>query len=164
MAVKTDAWHHRSDAITSGAAFVGISIALIGGKGYESADDFAALVAAGIIAFNAVMLLRPAVAELLDAAPPKEFEQDVRRSASGVPGVLGLDKCIVRKVGFDLYVDLHIRVKGEMTVRDGHRIAHEVKDAVRAHNSRVRDVAIHVEPATAAELAGAAAGDEFLMG
>src|SRR5439155_15513899 len=75
-AVKTDAWHHRSDAITSGAAFVGISIALIGGKGYESADDFAALVAAGIIAFNAVMLLRPAVAELLDAAPPKEFEED----------------------------------------------------------------------------------------
>jgi cation diffusion facilitator family transporter len=163
-AVKTDAWHHRSDAITSGAAFVGISIALIGGKGYESADDFAALVAAGIIAMNAALLLRPAVGELLDAAPPKEFADDVRRSAAAVPGVLGLDKCIVRKVGFDLYVDLHIRVHGDMTVREGHRIAHDVKDAVRANNSRVRDVAIHVEPATAAELAGAAAGDEFIMG
>jgi cation diffusion facilitator family transporter len=162
-AVKTDAWHHRSDAITSGAAFVGISIALIGGKGYESADDFAALVAAGIIAINAALLLRPAVHELLDAAPPKEFEEDVRRSAAAVSGVLGLDKCIVRKVGFDLYVDLHIRVHGDKTVREGHRIAHDVKDAVRANNVRVRDVAVHVEPATAAELAGASAGDEFIL-
>ncbi len=154
-AVKTDAWHHRSDAITSGAAFVGILIALVGGNGYESADDFAALVAAGIIAINAALLLRPAVGELLDTAPPKEFAEDVRRSAAAVPGVLGLDKCIVRKVGFDLYVDLHIRVRGDMTVREGHGIAHDVKDAVRAHNSRVRDVAVHVEPATAEELAGA---------
>jgi cation diffusion facilitator family transporter len=87
-AVKTDAWHHRSDAITSAAAFVGISIALVGGPGYESADDFAALLAAGIIALNAVMLLRPAVGELLDAAPPKEFNDEVRRAAAGVAGVL----------------------------------------------------------------------------
>lgn len=150
-AVKTDAWHHRSDAITSGAAFVGIAIALIGGPGYESADDFAALLAAGVIAFNAVMLLKPAVAELLDAAPPKEIEDEVRAAASRVQGVLGLDKCIVRKVGLDLYVDLHVRVRGELTVREGHRIAHDVKDAVRAENARVRDVIIHVEPATAEE-------------
>jgi cation diffusion facilitator family transporter len=154
-AVKTDAWHHRSDAITSAAAFVGISIALIGGPGYEGADDFAALLAAGIIAFNAVHLLRPALAELLDAAPPKELADDVRRAAAGVSGVLGLDKCVVRKVGFDLYVDLHVRVHGNLTVHDGHRIAHDVKDAIRAANPRVRDVTIHVEPATAEEEAGA---------
>ena len=149
-AMKTDAWHHRSDAITSGAAFVGISI------------DFAALLAAGVIAFNAVHLMRPALGELLDAAPPKEFEEDVRRAAAGVPGVLGLDKCVVRKVGFDLYVDLHVRVRGTLTVHDGHRIAHDVKDAVRAHNARVRDVAIHVEPATAEEEAGFR-GEEFII-
>src|SRR5687768_7104121 len=101
-AVRADAWHHRSDAITSAAASVGISIALLGGPGYESADDFAALVAAGIIAFNAVSLLRPAVSELLDAAPPKELEDQVRTAAAAVTGVLGLDKCIVRKVGLDL--------------------------------------------------------------
>jgi cation diffusion facilitator family transporter len=151
-AVKTDAWHHRSDAITSAAAFVGISIALVGGPGYESADDFAALLAAGIIALNAVMLMRPAVAELLDAAPPKEFNDEVRRAAAAVPGVLGLDKCIVRKVGFDLYVDLHIHVRGDLPVVEGHRIAHDVKDAIRASNPRVRDVAIHVEPATSGEM------------
>lgn len=155
-AVKTDAWHHRSDAITSGAAFIGISIALIGGPGYEAADDFAALLAAGIIAFNAVHLMRPALAELLDAAPPKELADNVRRAAGGVAGVLGLDKCVVRKVGFDLYVDLHVRVHGRLTVHAGHRVAHDVKDAIRAHNARVRDVAVHIEPATAEEEAGAA--------
>jgi cation diffusion facilitator family transporter len=146
-AVKADAWHHRSDAITSAAAFVGISIALIGGPGYESADDFAALLAAGIIAFNAVRLLRPAVSELLDAAPPKELEHEVREIASKVPDVMGLHKCIVRKLGLDLYVDLQIYVRADLTVREGHRIAHEVKDMIRAHNARVRDVTVHVEPA-----------------
>lgn len=159
-AVKADAWHHRSDAITSAAAFVGISIALIGGPGYESADDFAALLAAGIIAFNAVMLMKPAVAELLDTAPPKEIEEQVRHAAAKVVGVLGLDKCIARKVGLDLYVDLHIRVHGQLTVHEGHRIAHEVKDAVRAENARVRDVIIHVEPATAEEERSAS---EFIL-
>ena len=154
-AIKADAWHHRSDAITSAAAFVGISIALIGGPGYESADDFAALLAAGIIAFNAVRLLRPAVSELLDAAPPKELEEQVREAAAAVPGVRGLDKCIVRKHGLDLYVDLHVYVAGDLPVREGHRIAHEVKDAVRARNSRVRDVTIHVEPA--------GEGDDFIL-
>lgn len=148
MAIRADAWHHRSDAITSAAAFVGISIALLGGKGYESADDFGALVAAGIIAFNAIHLLRPAVAELLDAAPPKEIEEDVRSASLTVPGVLGLDKCIVRKLGLDLYVDLQIYVRGDMPVREGHRIAHLVKDAVRRQNPRVQDVTIHVEPAS----------------
>jgi cation diffusion facilitator family transporter len=146
-AIRADAWHHRSDAITSGAAFVGISIALIGGPGYESADDFAALLAAGIIAFNAVRLLRPAVSELLDAAPPKELEDQVREIASKVAGVAGTHKCIVRKVGLDLYVDLQIYVGADLTVREGHRIAHDVKDMIRAHNPRVRDVTVHVEPA-----------------
>jgi cation diffusion facilitator family transporter len=159
-AVKADAWHHRSDAITSAAAFLGIGIALIGGPGYESADDFAALLAAGIIAFNAVSLLRPAVGELLDAAPPKELEEEVRTAAAGVSGVLGLDKCTVRKVGRILYVDLHVRVHGRLPVREGHRIAHDVKDAVRANNARVRDVTIHVEPATAEE---EQAGGGFIM-
>jgi divalent metal cation (Fe/Co/Zn/Cd) transporter len=97
---------------------------------------------------------------LLDAAPPQELEQEVRSAAAGVSGVLGLDKCTVRKVGFNLYADLHIRVKGDMPVREGHRIAHDVKDAVRAKNARVRDVTIHVEPATAQE---EQAGGDFIL-
>ena len=146
MAVKTDAWHHRSDAITSALAFVGISIALIGGPNYESADDFAALAAAFVIAFNGVRLARPAIAELTDVAPPLELNTDVKRLALSVPGVAALDKLFVRKMGFDYYVDLHIVVDRDLPVYEGHRIAHEVKDAIRDGLPRVAEVLIHVEP------------------
>jgi len=146
-AVKTDAWHHRSDALTSLAAFVGISLALIGGEGYESADDFAALFASCIIAVNGFRLFRPAIAEIMDAAPPADIEAGVRSTAAAVPGVASLDKCLVRKMGLEYYVDLHVVVDGGMPVREGHRIAHEVKDAVRRSNPKISDVLIHIEPA-----------------
>jgi len=146
-AVRTDAWHHRSDAITSGLAFIGISIALIGGKGWEAADDWAALLASGIIMFNAYLLLRPAVLELTDSAPGAEIGADVRKVALSAPGVLSLDKCFVRKMGFDYYVDLHVVVDRDMPVWRGHEIAHAVKDAVRAAHPEVADVLVHIEPA-----------------
>jgi|SRR5579862_8882819 len=145
-AVRADAWHHRSDAITSSLAFVGISIGLIGGKGYETADDWAALGAACILLFNAYRQLRPALAELTDAAPPGDIDSAVRRVARAVPGVAGLDKCFVRKMGFDLYVDLHVVVDGDIPVREGHRIAHLVKDAILASDSRIAEVLVHIEP------------------
>jgi cation diffusion facilitator family transporter len=145
-AVRADAWHHRSDAITSSLAFVGISIGLIGGKGYETADDWAALGASCIILYNAYRQLRPALAELTDAAPPGDIDSAVRRVASAVPGVAALEKCFVRKMGFDLYVDLHVVVDGDLPVREGHRIAHRVKDAILASDSRIAEVLVHVEP------------------
>ena len=145
-AVKTDAWHHRSDAITSAAAFVGISIALIGGDGYESADDFAALVAAGIIIFNAYKLLKPAVRDLMDHSPSERVEIQIRESAKKVIGVIALDKCKIRKMGFEYYVDLDIIVDGEISVRNGHQIAHDVKEVIRSYNPRVANVLIHIEP------------------
>ena len=145
-AVHADAWHHRSDAITSSLAFVGISIGLIGGKGYETADDWAALGAACILLYNAYRQVRPALAELTDAAPPGDIDSAVRRVASAVPGVAALEKCFVRKMGFDLYVDLHVVVDGELPVREGHRIAHLVKDAILASDSRIAEVLVHVEP------------------
>lgn len=145
-AVKTDAWHHRSDAVTSAAAFVGISIALLGGEGYESADDWAALFASVIIVYNAYRLFRPALNEVMDAAPPPEIERQVRSVALSVPGVLTLDKCFVRKMGLDYFVDLHVVVNGNLSVREGHRIGHEVKDAVCRAHPRIIDVLIHIEP------------------
>ncbi|HLD87088.1 MAG TPA: cation diffusion facilitator family transporter, partial [Candidatus Nanoarchaeia archaeon] len=145
-AVKTDAWHHRSDAITSAAVFIGISVALIGGQGYESADDIAALLASGIIVYNAYRLIRPAIAELMDEVPLESPEEEVRRVAMGVKGVVGLEKCYIRKVGFDYYIDLHVIVDGSISVRNGHRISHAVKDALRAQNPRIANVLIHIEP------------------
>ena len=146
-AVQTDAWHHRSDALTSAAAFVGISIALIGGEGWQSADDWAALFACSIIAANGYRLLFPALHEMMDTAPRGEIVALIQRAASSVPGVLEVEKCLVRKMGFSFYVDLHIGVAGGISVREGHDIAHLVKDAIKQSESRIADVLVHVEPA-----------------
>lgn len=146
QAVKADAYHHRSDAITSIAAFVGISIALVGGKGYEGADDWAALVASGLILYNAYGIIRPALAEIMDAAPSNEIVTKIRELAESVPQVRFTEKCFVRKMGFDFYVDIHIGVDGDLTVAEGHRIAHLVKDELLTSDLRVTDVLVHVEP------------------
>lgn len=146
-AVQTDAWHHRSDALTSIAAFVGISIALIGGKGWESADDWAALFACAVIAGNGVRLLKPAIYEIMDTAPRGDIVSIVERAAASVPGVLEVEKCFLRKMGLSFYADLHIGVNGDISVREGHRIAHEVKRAIQHAEPRIADVLVHVEPA-----------------
>jgi cation diffusion facilitator family transporter len=146
IAVKTDAWHHRSDALTSGFAFMGISIALLGGPGWEAADGWAAICAAFVILYNAWKQLRPAVREIADIAPDANTEARVRTIAVRVPGILGLDKCFVRKMGFNFYVDLHIVVKGEMTVREGHLLSHKVEDEIRTGLPQVVEVLVHVEP------------------
>lgn len=145
-AMEADAWHHRSDSLTSLAAFIGISIALWGGKGYEPADDWAALFAASVIAFNGVRLLRNAWREMMDAALPESITEDIREIARRVDGVAGIDMCRVRKSGLGLWVDIHVEVNGDMTVRDGHEIAHRVKDALLDSKHNVMDAVVHIEP------------------
>jgi cation diffusion facilitator family transporter len=156
LAVKGDAWHHRSDAITSVFAFLGISIALIGGPGWETADCWAALCAAVVILYNAWNQLRPAILELADIAPDPDNTTRVREIAARVPGVLGLDKCFVRKMGFSFYVDLHVIVSGERSVREGHRIAHLVEDSVLHGLPQITEVLVHVEPEEELEAKGIA--------
>ena len=146
-AVQTDAWHHRSDALTSAAAFIGISVALIGGSGWQSADDWAALFACAVIAGNGIRLLRPALYEIMDTAPGGKIVRSIRRAARSVPGVIEVEKCRVRKMGLDFYVDLHVGVKDSISVREGHEIAHQVKTAIQQNDSRVADVLVHIEPA-----------------
>lgn len=145
-AVKSDAWHHRSDAITSAAAFIGISISLIGGVGYEGADDWAALFASSVIVFNAYRILRPAVNEVMDAAPPAQVDDSIRQAAQQVEGVIALEKCFIRKMGFSYYVDLHVTVDGALSVRHGHDIARQVKQAIRTSHPNVAEVLVHIEP------------------
>jgi cation diffusion facilitator family transporter len=148
--VKSDAWHHRSDAITSAFAFVGIGIALLGGKGWESADDYAALVAAGIIGFNGLKLLRPALDELMDTSPTQDWREKITTLAAATPEVIRVEKCIVRKVGMNYFADMHLEVDGQMTVDRAHWIAHLVKDNIRRELPQVRDVLVHIEPAASA--------------
>ena len=146
-AVKTDAWHHRSDAITSIAAFVGISVALIGGEAWRSADDWAALFACAVIGANGYRLLRPALFEIMDTAPHGKFIKSIREVARSVPGVIEVEKCRARKMGLDFYIDLHVGVDGNMSVHEGHEIAHRVKSAIQQSDPRVADVLVHIEPA-----------------
>lgn len=145
-AMQVDAWHHRSDAMTSAAAFIGISIALVGGKGYESADDWFALLACGIIAYNGYRLSRAAISELMDEAPDPEIENRIRAVASEMESVEAFEKCRVRKSGFGYFVELHVIVDGEISVREGHDIAHKVKSHIFAAGINVFDVLVHVEP------------------
>jgi cation diffusion facilitator family transporter len=144
--VATDAWHHRSDAITSFAAAIGIIIAIAGGRGFESADDWAAIVAACVIAWNGWRLLRPALNELMDSSPNREVIDRIRIVAEAVSGVSRVEKCLVRQMGYQYFVDMHVEVDAQMTVLRSHEIAHIVKDNVRAQVPRVRDVLVHIEP------------------
>lgn len=154
-ALMTDAWHHRSDALTSAAAAIGITIALVGGPAYAGADDIAALVACGVIAWNGLRLLRAALDEVMDASVPPQVVADVRSLAGGVEGVVAIDKCRIRKSGLHLVLDIHVVVDGDLPVRRGHDIAHRVKDRLLDSPHRINDVVVHIEPAAPAVPAGA---------
>lgn len=144
--LKADAWHHRSDAITSILAFIGISIAVLLGDGYESADDWAALIASGIIIFNAYRIFRPVLEEISDEQLYDEMIDEIREIALNVPDVIGTEKCHVRKMGMTFYVDLHMIVSGEISVRKGHTIAHILKNEIQKQIPEIADVLIHIEP------------------
>ncbi len=144
--LKADAWHHRSDAITSVTAFMGISIALIFGKGYETADDWAALVASGVILYNSYLIFRPALGEIMDEHVYEDIVEEIRKEAKDVKGVIDTEKCYIRKSGMKYHVDLHVIVNAKITVSEGHRIAHDLKDHLKNQIPQLADVLIHVEP------------------
>ena len=145
-AVRADAWHHRSDAITSAAAFIGISISIIGGRGWEPADDWAALVASLIIFYNGVNILRPAVSDLMDHAPETSVVQQLLAAADSVEGVQATEKLKVRKAGMGFYVDIHVQADPGMSLYDAHILSGRVKSAMRAAVPAVLGVIIHMEP------------------
>jgi len=145
-ALQADALHHRSDALTSLAALVGISAALMGGPAWAQADDWAALFSCGLIAFNGVGMLRGAMGDILDEQESSEITERILSLTLAVPGVTSVEKCRVRKSGLSRLADLHVRVAGERTVREGHEIAHRVKDVLLAAPMHLGDVTVHIEP------------------
>jgi cation diffusion facilitator family transporter len=144
--LKADAWHHRSDAITSVAAFVGISIALFLGKGYEAADDWAALFASIFILYNSYLIFRPALGEIMDEHLYEDLEAQIRKIAVSVEGVIATEKCFIRKSGMKFHIDLHAVVDGTISVKEGHDIAHLLKDTLRENIIELGHVLIHIEP------------------
>lgn len=144
--LKADAWHHRGDAITSMAAFIGITIALIFGKGFEQADDWAALLASVFILYNCYLIFRPALGEIMDEHINDNIIIEIRNIAKGVEGVLDTEKCFARKTGMKYYIDLHVKVDGEISVKNGHRISHNLKDKIIEKMPEINNVLIHIEP------------------
>jgi cation diffusion facilitator family transporter len=145
-AVKTDAWHHRSDAITSAAAFGGIAIALWGGPGWEAADDWAALVAAAVVATNGIRMLSPAVHDLMDRVPGGDVSARIASAALDVPGVLAIEQLRVRGSGLDHAVDLHVQADPALSLHDAHVLSGRVKTAIRQAVPTAVSVLIHMEP------------------
>ena len=144
--LKADAWHHRSDAITSIAAFIGISIALLLGKGYESADDWAALLASFFILYNSYLIFRPALGEIMDEHRYDDLVENIRQESLKVEGILGTEKCFIRKAGMKYHVDLHALVNADISVKEGHDLAHKLKDSLRSKILELGHVLIHIEP------------------
>jgi len=144
--LKADAWHHRSDAVSSAVAAIGISIAIFMGKGYESADDWAALVTSCLILFNAYLIFRPALGEVMDEHLYPELEEEIRKISTTINGVLDTEKLHIRKHGMAYFVDLHLVVSAEITVKEGHDISHKVKDTIKENFPEIYNILIHVEP------------------
>jgi cation diffusion facilitator family transporter len=144
--LRADAWHHRSDAITSVAAFIGISIALILGNGYESADDWAALLASGFILYNSYLIFRPALGEIMDEHLYDGLVDQIRIISIQVDGIIDTEKCFIRKAGMQYHVDLHATVDSNITVKEGHDLAHKLKDTLQEAIPELGHVLIHVEP------------------
>lgn len=146
QAIESDAWHHRSDAITSAAAAIGIGIALWGGPGWESADDWAALLAAAVIAFNGFLILRPATLDLMDRAADREVIAKIERAALGVPDVAAVEKLLARRAGMGYFVGIHVQADPALSLHEAHIIGGKVKTAIRAAEPAVLDVLVHMEP------------------
>ena len=146
VAAAADGWHHRADAITSAAAFIGITVAIVGGPGWEPADDWAALVAAAIIAINATLLLQTALGDLMDRAPGATLQSVVSTAALATPGVLAIEKLKIRKTGTVYYVDIHVQAEPSMTLHDAHILSGIVKSAIRQRIPAAAGVLIHMEP------------------
>jgi len=146
VVVRADAWHHRADAITSAAAFIGISVALIGGPGWESADDWAAIVAALVISVNGLLLLRSALRDLMDRAPEPALLSTVGDAALGTPGVLAIEKLKIRRSGTRYYVDIHVQADPALSLHDAHILSGCVKSSIRERVPAALGVLIHMEP------------------
>lgn len=145
-AVAADAWHHRSDAITSAAAFIGISVALLGGEGWEPAEDVAALLASCLILYNGLGILRPAIDELMDRAPEAALLARAGAVALGVEGVRAIEKLRGRKAGSRYFLDLHVQADAGLSLHQAHVLGGMVKSAIRAGLPQVEQVLIHMEP------------------
>jgi cation diffusion facilitator family transporter len=146
-ALLASAWDHRLDALSSVAVLAGVGLAKWGGPPWHWADHAAALIVAAMLLGVGIRLFWSNFHELMDQQADQRIVNQVRAAAGTVPGVSGIEKLRVRKTGLEYLVDMHVEVDPDMTVRDGHTIAHAVKDHVMTRVMLIKDMLIHIEPA-----------------
>lgn len=146
LALLAEAWHQRSDAVTSVAALSGIAMTWIGGPAWVHADSWAAMFASLWLIGTGLWLLGPTLHELMEGSVDPALVEFIRETSQSCEGIQGIDKVWVRKLGMRLMVDLHIEVEPDISVQEGHRLAHEVKAKLQRELPQVRDVMVHVEP------------------
>ena len=144
--VVANAWHHRSDALSSIGALLGIGLAYFLGEKWRVADPIAAIVVAALIIKVAVDLCRTSLAELLEKSLPLETEEEILSIISSTPNVYKPHNLRTRRIGSDIAIEVHIRVEGAMTVQDSHEISREIEHSLRARFGEYTAVAIHIEP------------------
>ncbi|MGE0756951.1 MAG: cation diffusion facilitator family transporter [Pirellulaceae bacterium] len=145
-AILANAWDHRSDALCSLAVLCGLGVVRVGGPALIWADEMAALVVVAAIVWSGARLFRSSTSELLDPQADEELVRQIRERASQVDGVCAVEKLWVRKTGLEYLADIHLQVAASLTVDEGHRIGHEVKDLLLGDFASLRDVLVHLEP------------------
>ncbi len=144
--VVANAWHHRSDALSSIGALLGIGAAYFLGEKWRIADPIAAIVVAALIIKVAIDLCSTALAELLEKSLPKEVEEEILAIILATPNVYKPHNLRTRRIGSDIAIEVHIRVDGNMSVFASHEISKEIERALRARFGERTAVAIHIEP------------------
>jgi cation diffusion facilitator family transporter len=145
-AIIANAWDHRSDALCALAVLIGLATIRVGGPRFIWADEAASLVVVAAIVWSGIQLFRSSASELLDVQADAEYVDRVRNAALAVAGVEDVETLWVRKSGLEFFADIHIEVGQDLSVAEGHRIGHLVKDRLRGEFSNLRDVLVHVEP------------------
>lgn len=144
--VVANAWHHRSDALSSVGALIGIALAYFLGEKWRIADPIAAIVVATLIIKVAIELCSTALAELLEKSLPKEQEDEILEIILAMPNVYKPHNLRTRRIGSDIAIEVHVRVEGTMSVYDSHEISKEIERALRQRYGERTAVAIHIEP------------------
>ncbi|NOX53827.1 MAG: cation transporter [Planctomycetes bacterium] len=146
MAVIANAWDHRADALCALVVLIGLAVARWGGPGLAWADKVAALVVVSAIVWSGAALFRSSTSELMDVQAEQPILDEIREVAASIPEIEHVETLWVRKSGLEYFVDIHIEVDAHMTVAEGHRIGHVLKDRLLKQIPILRDVLVHLEP------------------
>jgi cation diffusion facilitator family transporter len=154
-ALQADGWHDLTDLLSTAVAFVAVMLTLFDPHRYGYADHIGGMLIGVIIFALSIRVVSQTIGQLVDTMPEPSRLAQIRQVATSVPGTLGIEKCYARRTGLKYHVDLHLEVDPEMTVRESHKIASEVKQQIKARLRWVADVLVHVEPS---DLAAVEAG------